>query len=313
MFDMVEAACIEKSMEPILEQRGQEAATDSVALFESREKKDYTFAYICAEHKTTKTNPVDKSQCTWRVEVLESRKNTGNEYTITRIEDSHGLYCNGTTPVPSMSYLCKHDGLVAFAIHHSPKAIREHALHEYNLTIGPTFATRLKKYATESPGTEHALSYKGNKPWLDSFLILNPGTQVHYEEHCVTGEFISCAVLFDVFELLSHSFLRTLALNGGFCVTRAGTKFQLFIMSIGEREHRNIPIAFGFFPVESADNYATFLGLLLKDQRVADLVNSSNNAAIHDRHLSLAPALRRTLNKCMNRDDIVHIVRNCKV
>lgn len=43
------------------------------------------------------------------------------------------------------------------------------------------------------------------------------------------------------------------------------------------------------------------------------LINSEKNAVIRDRCLSIGPALEETIPLCMDRYDIVHIVKNVKV
>ena len=160
-------------------------------------------------------------------------------------------------------------------------------------------------------GTEHEISYAGILPWLQEYCKLNHSSQYVYNENPITHEFVSCALLFAALPLLQHSFLATFSIDAGFNVTRKGVKSQFFCMSIGDREHRNIPIAFGFFPSESKQNYKDFLGMTKVDPAMEAATNNENNSFIHDRHLSMTPAVKETMDKCLDRTDIVHIVRNC--
>jgi hypothetical protein len=53
--------------------------------------------------------------------------------------------------------------------------------------------------------------------------------------------------------------------------------------------------------------------MLNECDEVGALVNNASVAIMHDRHLSFQPAIKATLPLCLDRVDIVHLVRNIRV
>ena len=81
---------------------------------------------------------------------------------------------------------------------------------------------------------------------------------------------------------------------------------------MADREHRDRPIAYGWFPVENIENYKTFLKMVISNPRTAALINRVGVACMHDRHLSFESVIREILDKVLDRFDIIHIIRNCR-
>ena len=103
--------------------------------------------------------------------------------------------------------------------------------------------------------------------------------------------------------------------NGGFIVTEAGVKAQLFVLTCGDREHRNFLLAVGIFPVESTENYRVFLGMPMRRAEIERILRSVEErfAFMHDRHLSMKPAAAAEVPEMLDRCDIVHLCRNIAV
>ena len=173
-------------------------------------------------------------------------------------------------------------------------------------------ASRLKAEACKTHSSEKDLSYKGVESWLKQFVELNPGANYHYHEDSTTGRFISAAIYLPADGLLEHSFLGTLHIDAGHTVTPNGSKMFLFILTMADREHRDRPIAYGWFPVENIENYRTFLKMVISKPKTATLINRVGVMCMHDRHLSFESVIREILDKVLDRLDIVHIIRNCR-
>ena len=224
----------------------------------------------------------------------------------------HGIHCIRLKPTPSFTYLCKHSGLDAYSVNHSVSNIISHVDISYSFNISQPMASRLKEYSIATQNTEVSLSYKGILPWLVEFVKLNPGSQYHYEEDLITHRFISCGLLLPCEALLMHSFLDTLFIDAGHCRTPSGVKLNQFILTMGDREHRNRPIAYGWFKSESYENYKSFLKMVTKSPSMEALINRYGVSCMHDRHLSFQAVVAEILSKCKDRLDIVHIVRNTR-
>ena len=173
-------------------------------------------------------------------------------------------------------------------------------------------AARLKAEANKSHFSEKGLSYKGIKSWLKKFVELNPGSSYHYLEDTKSHRLISAAIYLPADRLLEHSFLDTINIDAEHLVTPNGSMLFLSVLTMADREHRDRPIAYGWFPVESIENYKTFLKMVISNPRTAALINRFGVACMHDRHLSFESIIRDILDKVLDRLDIVHIIRDCR-
>lgn len=267
-------------------------------------------SYICADHRTV----VDGSGCTFRIDTERWRSMGNEELEVVLFEPNHGSLCTGgPIPTPSFDFLSKHLGLLAYAVHSKPHMIVKHASTAYNVVVSDSMASRLKLFATNTENSERSLSYAGIHPWLVAFCADNPGAHYHFQRNATTNRFESAALLLPIDEILAHSFLGTMQLDAGHVMTPMGIKCLQFVLTFSNRERRTFPAMWGWFDAESADNYTTFLALTKKSPTTYALVNRPDVAIIHDRHLSFLPAILAILCLVLNRIDIVHIIKNCRV
>ena len=267
-------------------------------------------SYVCCDHRIVQGG----SLCQFSIVTDRQRRGGMDELVVSSVEPNHGPYCTGgTVPTPSFEFLCNHLGLLAYAVHNKPHMIRKHAMTSYNFVVPDSTASRLKTFAMSTEHSERALSYAGILPWLQEFCANNPGAQYHFQRNELTKQFESAALLLPVDDILNHSFLGTMQLDAGHVLTPMGIKCLQFILTFSNREHRTVPAMWGWFDVESGDNYTTFLSLMKKSQTTFALVNRADVSIIHDRHLSFLPAILAVLWLVLNRIDIVHIVKNCRV
>ena len=259
-------------------------------------------------------------QCGWHVDVSLSRKGGKKgvaQHEVVAFVEEHGTYCLRVAPRPSLQFLLTHSPITAFARAQKPSALLAYAKREFGFDISANMASSVKEAATTSAGSEQDLAYQGIEAYLHAYVALNKdqGARMHYEEDPVTGTFVSAALLFPVASLLANSFLRTVAFNGGFILTKTGVKAQLFMLVGADREHHTVVIAVGVFNAESCENYKTFLGLPMSVPSINAVFSSKDKrcAAIHDRHLSMRPALLEALPEMLDRIDLVHLQRNIRV
>ena len=255
------------------------------------------------------------SSCPWRIDISKSRLHNPDRDILSVVGTSlkHGLTCLIGTPSPSLDYFLRQRPVANFAMANKPKDVIAY-VKTFGFDMSTSTASRLKEKASASPGSEQALGYQAIRPWLEKYVELNPGAVMRYKENVTTGSFESCALLFPAAPLLKHSFLRTFMVNGGFIETPDGVKAQLFVLTVGDREHRSVPIAIGIYDVESIENYSDFFGMLEENEEIWKLLLSIVVGVMHDRHLSFLQAVLACFPpKTLNRIDVIHLVRNIKV
>ena len=76
----------------------------------------------------------------------------------------------------------------------------------------------------KSEGFRSRASYKLIEPWLQKFCDLNPGAQYEFKRNASTGQFEYAFLMLPCLELVTHSFLGTIATDCGFSVDPANYK-----------------------------------------------------------------------------------------
>jgi hypothetical protein len=206
-----------------------------------------------------------------------------------------------------------HAELVAYAFHHRCTEIVEYGLRAYHLIISQSFASRLRSFAKNTRLSANKISYTGIWPYLEKLKSENPDVRYKFATD-EDNRFQSAAYIVPgVVSLLKHSFLGTLHVDAGHSVDPDGLTFYIFILSVGDREHRDRPIAYGFYWVESLENYTDFFDLIVSFPELFELINRRGIAIIHDRHRAFLPAILASFPNCLSRDDLVHLVKNTRV
>jgi hypothetical protein len=273
------------------------------------ESSRHRLIYVCSG-RSAGTPP--KNCCQFRIEANVSRRNN-DAVTVSVALLKHNEYCVPVVPVPSFRYLQNHAELVAFSVHNKCTRIIEYAKRAFQLNISKNYASRLHKYSQNTQQSANRISYTGIPSFLEYLRRKNPGVQYKVVTD-KDNRFESAAYIVPgVIPLIRHSFLGTLHVDAGHSVDPDGLTFYIFILSVGDREHRDRPIAYGFYWVESLENYKDFFNLILSDPELFELLNRRGIAIIHDRHRAFLPAVNACFPNALNREDLVHIVKNTKV
>jgi hypothetical protein len=213
--------------------------------------------YVCCGRSAGK----EPNCCQFRFEAKVSQR-LGTAV-VTTVFVEHNNYCAlGGLPVPSRHYLQNHADLLAYAVENRPNQVIKYALLK-KFVVSKTYASDLCRYAKSTRESLYAFSYQGILPYLVECKEKNPEFQFKFARDN-DDRFLSAAVLLPgVLNLIKYSFLGTLHIDAGHSVCPDGFIFCVFILSAGDREHRNRPISYGFYHVESAENYKDFLRLLM--------------------------------------------------
>ena len=194
-------------------------------------------------------------QCTWRVECSISRAlGSVGKTTVTKVVP-HRPECMGSVPVPDINWLSRHSILSSCALRARSNAEVLSLAATLGLSVSRQIITRLKKKVKAESVVEYNLTFGVIESWLKEFCHLNPGSQYEFQRNETTKQFEHCFLLLPCLPILENSFLGTLMLDCGFSVDPSRRTSQCYVLTLGDRESRNNPIAIGFKPTEDAEGY----------------------------------------------------------
>jgi hypothetical protein len=193
--------------------------------------------------------------CDWCITCKVERKDQ-KIVRVTVIDSTgHNELCAGSKPKPSLEWLSKNSSLRVCAY----SALRGDTVIKHAMSMGLIVtlnqANRLRRELKKQSMTEFDYSYGILLPWLQEFCAINPGAQYEFRRNDVSKRFEYCFLLLPSVPIVKNSCLGTFMIDCGFSIDPQRRLFQCYLVTMGDREGRDTPIAIGFKPTEDSEGF----------------------------------------------------------
>jgi len=163
--------------------------------------------------------------CQWRITAGITRaQGKEGQCTVKLVNDKHSDDCIGSMPQPSRKWFLSNVTLRNVALHAKDNNALIAQATAMGLHMSRQTATDMRSKVKEEVGTASGASYKLIEPWLQKFCELNPGAQYEFKRDPQTGQFEHAFLMLPCWEIITNSFLGTIATDCGFSVDPANYK-----------------------------------------------------------------------------------------